>query len=163
MGEYQDSTGYSGNVVNWVEDRQIGLGGHHESDHEQRWQGHVPGHQAGHAGHGGVMGEYQDSTGYSGNMVNWVDDRQIGLGGHHESDHEQCWQGHVSGHQGAAPQGRGAGGPGKQVSSIMCNIKLNFYLYVINCRMQVVLDHGLTIFTSVYHGEMSGEGISELL
>ena len=49
------------------------------------------------------------------------------------------------------------------MSSIMCNIKLNFYLYVIICRMQVVLDHELTIFTSDYHGEMSGEGISELL
>ena len=53
-------------------------------------------------------------------------------------------------------------GPCKQVRGIMSNINLNLYLYVVFCRLLVVLNPGLTILTSDYHGEMSGEGISEL-
>ena len=44
----------------------------------------------------------------------------------------------------------------------MFKIKLNFYLYVVVCRLEVVLDPCLTIFTADHHREMSGEGIREL-
>ena len=44
----------------------------------------------------------------------------------------------------------------------MSNINLNLYLYVIFCRLLVVFNPGLTISTSDYHGEMSGERINDL-